>query len=161
MPLHPKSASGVFNDGMFKGVPARAWWVLALCVGMPLAVVAVLAYLIVFYDGRQDIDLGRWVGPQSSYDREMMPNPRWATDDLCDDALPCIQAVRSDTLTMYTFDDREDAVAAAASFGDDGYLTGWIAVRYERGALTASQRSSFEYGISCINTWVGEEGQDC
>ena len=62
---------------------------------------------------------------------------------------------------MYRFEERADAVAAAASFGADGYLTGWIAVRYEPGALSESQRYEFEYAISCINTWVGEEGQDC
>ena len=91
----------------------------------------------------------------------MMPNPRWATGELCDDELPCIQAVTSDTVTLYRFEDRDDAVAAAETFGEDGYLTGWIAVRYEEGALTAAERYDFEYRISCINTWVGEEGQDC
>ena len=139
----------------------RTRGVLALALGIPLALVAVLAYLFVFYDGRQEIDLAGWVGPQSAYDREMMPNPRWATDELCGDELLCIQAVTSDTLTLYRFARREHAVEAAESFGDDGYLTGWIAVRYEPGGLTESQRSEFEYGISCINTWVGEQGQDC
>jgi hypothetical protein len=62
---------------------------------------------------------------------------------------------------MYRFEERPPAVAAADHFGDDGYLTGWIAVRYEPGGLTASQRGDFESVISCINTWVGEEGQDC
>jgi hypothetical protein len=62
---------------------------------------------------------------------------------------------------MYRFREREFAVVAAEHFGEDGYLTGWIAVRYEPGALSAQDRYGFEYGISCINTWVGEEGQDC
>ena len=62
---------------------------------------------------------------------------------------------------MYRFEEREFAVAAADRFGDDGYLTGWIAVRYQPGGLTPAQREDFEYGISCINTWVGEAGQDC
>ena len=118
-------------------------------------------FTLVFYDGRQNIDLGSWVSPQSAYDREMMPNPRWATDELCGDELPCIQAVTSDTVTLYRFARREHAVDAAESFGDDGYLTGWIAVRYEPGGLSESQRHDFEFYISCINTWVGEEGQDC
>ena len=91
----------------------------------------------------------------------MMPGARWASDEVCGDEFRCIQAVASDTLTMYRFPLREQAVAAAESFGDDGYLTGWIAVRYEPGALSESQRYEFEYSISCINTWVGEEGQDC
>jgi hypothetical protein len=134
---------------------------LAVALGVPVAGIALLVYLFLFYDGRQDIDLGSWVGPQSAYDREMMPNPRWATDELCGGELPCIQAVTSDTLTMYRFARREHAVEAAESFGDDGYLTGWIAVRYEPGGLTDDERESFEFGISCINTWVGEDGQDC
>ncbi len=136
--------------------------VLAVGLGIPLAGVAVLPFLHFFYDGRQDIDLDRWAERQADgYGLELMPDPRWATDELCDDDLPCIQAVTSDTLTMYRFARREHAVAAAESFGDDGYLTGWIAVRYEPGGLTEDERTDFEYGISCINTWVGEEGQDC
>jgi len=118
-------------------------------------------FTLVFYDGRQDIDLGRWVDSQEPWDREFMPNARWATDELCGDELLCIEAMTSDTLTMYRFARREHAVDAAESFGDDGYLTGWIAVRYEPGVLSESDRTAFEDYIACINTWVGEQGQDC
>ncbi len=90
-----------------------------------------------------------------------MPGARWATKELCTERLPCIQAVTSETLTMYRFAEREEAVAAADSFGDDGCLTGWIAVRFEPGALTAAERNSVEYGVGCINTWVSEDGRDC
>ena len=121
-----------------------------------------LAVMLVFYDGRQDIDLTPWAEQQEGgYGSEMMPNLRWATDELCTRDLPCIQAVASDTLTMYRFARREHAVEAAESFGADGYLTGWIAIRYEAGALTEDERTGFESGIACINTWVGEQGQDC
>ena len=139
----------------------RGRWILVLAVGLPLFAIAAVAYLVVFHDARKEIDLGNWVGSQSAWDRQMMPDARWATDDLCRPEFPCIQAVSSQTLTMYRFAERREAVAAAESFGDDGYLTGWIAVRYEPGGLTPAQREDFEYGISCINTWVGEEGQDC
>ena len=139
----------------------RGRWILAIGIGIPLGAAALLMYLFLFHDGRQGIDLAPWVAPQSAYDSEMMPNPRWASDELCDEDLPCIQAVTSDTLTLYRFARREHAVDAAERFGHDGYLTGWIAVRYEPDGLTAAQRTEFEYGISCLNTWVGEEGQDC
>ena len=140
----------------------RVYRIVVWSVGLgAVAAVGLFFWALYFYDGRQDIDLGSWVGPQSAYDREMMPNPRWATDELCGPELPCIQAVRSDTLTMYRFEHRELAVAHAEALGEDGYLTGWITVRYEPGGLSAEQRTEFEYGISCINTWVGEEGQDC
>ena len=135
--------------------------VLTLALGIPLVVVGLRASLFVFYDGRQEIDLGRWVDSQDSWDREFMPNAHWATDELCGDELLCIQAVASDTLTMYRFARREHAVEAAESFGDDGYLTGWIAVRYEPGVLPEPDRTAFEDYTACINTWVGEEGQDC
>ena len=124
-------------------------------------VCGLFVFLLVFYDGRQHVGLGRFVESQEPWDRQFMPNARWATDELCGDELLCIEAMTSDTLTMYRFARREHAVDAADSFGDDGYLTGWIAVRYEPGALTEPQRYDFEYYISCINTWVGEEGQDC
>ena len=139
----------------------RARGVLPLAVGLPLTFVAAFVWLVVGYDGRQDIDLGAWAHPQDDWTRSMMPGAHWATDELCDPDFPCIQAVTSATLTMYRFEERPLAVAAVDRFGVDGYLTGWIAVRYEPGGLTATQREDFEYAISCINTWVGEEGQDC
>ena len=139
----------------------RARGVLSLAVGLPLAFVGGLAWLALGYDGRQDIDLETWAHPQDDWTRSMMPGAHWNTDELCTPDFPCIQAVTSETLTMYRFEWRPLAVAAAERFGDDGYLTGWIAVRYEPGELSAAQREDFEYSISCINTWVGEEGQDC
>ena len=136
----------------------------ALVVGSAAAFFGLLGWFLWalwFYDGRQNIDLAGWAEPQTAWEREMMPGARWATDELCGADLPCIQAVTSETLTMYRFAERDQAVATARSFGDDGYLTGWIAVRYEPGALSESQRTSFESGLACINTWVGEQGQDC
>ena len=133
-------------------------WAVGGCVA---AVFAFFVWAFFIHDPRRDIDLGAWVGPQSGYDRAMMPNARWATDEMCGEAMPCMQAVTSDTLTLYRFEHRALAEAYADELGHDGYLTGWIVVRYEPGGLTAAQRTDFEYGISCINTWVGEEGQDC
>ena len=133
----------------------------ALAFLVPAVAVGWFFWALYFYDGRQNIDLETWVGPQSAYDREMMPNPRWATEELCGPELPCIQAVASDTLTMYRYEHRKLAVAHAEALGENGYLTGWITVRYEPGGLSAEQRTEFETVISCINTWVGEEGQDC
>lgn len=139
----------------------RTRWVLVLSIGLPVTFVAAIAWLVMFHDARKNIDLAEWAEPQDSWTRSMMPGAHWATDELCTRDFPCIQAVESETLTMYRFEDREMAVAVAEAFGENGYLTGWIAVRYQPGALTEAQRTDFEYGISCINTWVGEEGQDC
>jgi hypothetical protein len=80
---------------------------------------------------------------------------------LCGDQLPCIQAVTSDTLTMYRFADRDHAVAAAESLGEDGYLTGWIVIRFQPDALSPRSRDAFERSVGCINTWESEDGRDC
>lgn len=137
----------------------RTWRVLAVLVVAGSA--SLLLWAFVLHEPRQDIDLGRWVGSEDPFTRSLMPGARWATAELCTERLPCIQAVTSETLMMYRFAEREEAVAAADSFGDDGYLTGWIAVRFEPGALTAAERDSVEYGVGCINTWVSEDGRDC
>ncbi|MGY1812866.1 hypothetical protein [Blastococcus sp. SYSU D00820] len=128
-----------------------------------LAALAAVAFvlLIVVHDGRRTIDLGRWVGADDDWTRSVMPGARWATEELCGPELPCLQAVRAETLTMYRFLERADAEAAARRFGDDAYLTGWIVIRFEPGGLTPTERSDVEYGIGCINTWVSEDGRDC
>src|SRR4051812_21771318 len=95
-------------------------------------------------DGRKDIDLRRWVAAEDAWTQSLMPEARWATEEFCTDELPCSQAVTSRTLTLYRFAERDEAVAAAESFGEDGYLTGWIAVRYEPGGLTARERDDVE-----------------
>ncbi len=38
----------------------------------------------------------------------MIPGARWATDELCGEDLRCIEALTSDTLTMYRFAERDD-----------------------------------------------------
>ena len=90
-----------------------------------------------------------------------MPGARWATDELCDAERPCIQAVESDTLTMYRFEDREDAVAASREFAGEAYLSGWIVVRFEPGGLTAAERRECAGYLECINGGVAEGGLEC
>lgn len=113
------------------------------------------------YGGRQDIDLEAWVGAEDAWTQSMVPGARRATDELCDADLPCIQAVRSDTLTMYRFADREDAVAAARGFAGEAHLSGWIVVRFEPGALTAAERREFAAGLDCVDVGVAEGGLEC
>lgn len=93
--------------------------------------------------------------------RSMVPNARWATDALCGADLPCTQAVQADTLTMYRFADREDAIAATRHFAGESYLSGWIVVRFEPGALTRAQRSEFAAGLDCLHVGITEDGVEC
>jgi hypothetical protein len=124
------------------------------------AAVLLFVWAMLFYDGRQDIDLADWA-EGDGFSADLMPGARWATDELCGSDVPCIQAVTSETLTMYRFEYRELAQAAAAYWGEDAYLTGWIVVRFEPGALSAQDRDAFEGSVGCINTWVSEDGRDC
>jgi hypothetical protein len=111
----------------------RVAWATA---GVVVAALVAAVVLLATYDARRDIDLGRWVGAGDAWTRTMVPNARWATEDLWGADLPCRQAVRSDTLTMYRFADRDDAVAAARRFAGEAHLSGRIVVRFEPGALT-------------------------
>ena len=122
-----------------------------------VALVAVVVFLATS-DGRRLIDLGAWVGAQDPWQQSMVPNARWATDELCDADLPCTQAVQSDTLTMYRFLDRDDAVAAARRFAGEAHLSGWIVVRFEPGRLTAAERSEF---ADCVDVGITEDGVEC
>ena len=134
-----------------------AWAITGVVV---VALVAAVVFLAT-YDARRDIDLGRWVGAGDAWARTMVPNARWATDELCRADLPCRQAVRSDTLTMYRFADRDDAVAAARRFAGEAHLSGWIVVRFQPGALTRSQRSEFAATLDCLHVGTTEDGVEC
>jgi hypothetical protein len=139
----------------------RLGLILGLVVGLPVVAFVALLLMIRFYDGRRDIELATWADPQDAWTRELMPGARWATDETCGDDVPCVEAVTSETLTMYRFEDRDDARALAERLGDEAYLTGWIVVRFEPDGLDQSQRYDFEYSVGCINTWVSEDGRDC
>ncbi len=131
-------------------------------IGAALGALAVHAGTDEFrYGGREDVDLGRWVTADDPWTRSVLPGARWATDELCGADLPCVQALRSDTLTMYRFADREDAVAAARGFAGEAHLSGWIVVRFEPGRLTAAERREFAAGLDCIGVGVAEGGLEC
>lgn len=117
---------------------------LAIAAGVVWAGAMVLfVWALLFYDGRQGIDLDAWAGGDHYY-ANLMPGARWATDELCGSDVPCIQAVTSESLTMYRFEYWELARVAAAHWGEDAYLTGWIVVRFEPGALSPVDRDAFE-----------------
>ena len=126
-----------------------------LALGFPLGGIGAVAFAA-SYEGRGDLLIDDIVGADP-WSREMVPGAREATDEFCTAELPCVEALTSQTLTMYRFSEREQAAAAAESFGEDGYLSGWVAVRYEPGALTPRQRTEFERGIGCVGSSAGED----
>ena len=134
-------------------------WLLVLALGLPLGGIGAVA-LATTYDGRGDLLIDDLVGTDP-WIRDMVPGAREATDEFCGAELPCVEALTSRTLTMYRFAERDQAAAAAESFGEHGYLTGWIAVRYEPGRMDRAQRADFEEHIGCAGTSVAEDGVDC
>ena len=143
---------------MIRWIPMAAGAVIGAAVGALAVYVGTDDFV---YGGREDIDLDAWVAADDAWTQSMMPGARWATDELCGAELPCGQAVQSDTLTMYRFAEREDAVAAARDFAGEAYLSGWIVVRFEPGKLTREKRSEFAAGLDCVNVGVTEDGLEC
>ena len=76
-------------------------------------------------------------------------------------ALPCVQAVASQPLTMYRFDDQDDAVAAARYSAGEAHLSGWIVVRFEPGGLPAQRRRDVVTGLDCIDVGTTSDGIEC
>jgi hypothetical protein len=136
--------------GTLGGVTTRSRWLLLLALGLPLAVIAALTLAPHVLDGRKHIDL-----------TGVLPGGRVATDELCSAELPCNQAVTSGTHTMYRFDEQEQAVAAAREFAGEAYLSGWIVVRFEPGALTVEQRREVALFLDCTNVGVTDDGVEC
>lgn len=131
-----------------------------MAVGLVLGAGLVEGYHWLEDDGsRRHVDLGRYVdtgdGPAA------LPGGRWVTDEVCDDEVPCIQAVRSEALTLYRFADRDDAVDLARSFAGDAHVSGWIVVRFEPGVLSPAERVAFASDLDCVNVGVAEGGLEC
>ncbi|MGY1795151.1 hypothetical protein ACI796_14330 [Geodermatophilus sp. SYSU D00525] len=139
-------------------VPAAAGAVVGAAVGGLAVYLGSDGFL---YGGREHVDLGSWVRAENPWTESVVPGARWATDELCGADLPCIQAVRAETLTMYRFADREDAVATARAFAGEAHLSGWIVVRFEPGGLTAAERREFAATLDCVNVGVAEGGLEC
>ncbi len=116
--------------------------VLGILVGL-----ASLYWTLINYDGRQNIDLESLVDPPGL----SLPGGRIATEDLCSELLPCIQAVDSDTMALRRFNSAQEASAGAAALGGDVRVAGWILVEFKDGALSDAGKSAFMSTLYCIN----------
>ena len=142
-----------------------ARWVRVGAGAVAGAVVGALAVYLTsdgfLYGGREHIDLESWIEAEDAWTQAMAPGAQWATEDLCDADRPCTQAVTSETLTLYRFADRGDAVAAARDFAGEGYLSGWIVIRFEPGMLSQAERWEVAHSLDCTNVAVSEDGLEC
>lgn len=125
----------------------REWIFLAAGILGVLMGLVCLGSSLISYDGRQDIGLESFVEPPDS----SLPGGRIATEDLCSEILPCIQAVDSDTMTLRRFDSAQQASAGAAALGGDVRVAGWILVEFKPGALSDAEKSEFMATLYCVN----------
>lgn len=137
----------------------RTGSILALGLGVPLLLMGGCAATFALYDGRSQLYPADFVDG-TDWQRAMMPGAHDATDEICDADFPCVQAVDSETLILLKFRTKEEAAHVASHYGDT-HLSAWLVVRYNPGGLTAAERTDFEFGIDCTNTFVGAGGQDC
>ena len=102
-----------------------------------------------YYDGRKSIDLLRWL------DHPQLVNERMATEDLCNDTIPCIQALESEEVNLYRFEDGKLAAAAAVDLDGDSYVAGWIVAEFKSAGMSPEEQDSFLTGFYCTYTNAG------
>ncbi|TFD52039.1 hypothetical protein E3T43_15525 [Cryobacterium sp. Hh7] len=77
------------------------------------------------------------------------------TAEACSDEVRCSQAVRADQITVYQFEDRDDAEGFTAALGDNGYQSGWIVLEYQDAKYdTDSAESSYATVVDA--SWTSE-----
>jgi hypothetical protein len=128
-------------------VTPREWTFLGTgIVGLLVGLVS-LGSTLINHDGRQDIDLQTFVDSSGLH----LTSGRMATEELCSDMLPCIQAVDSDTMTLRRFESAHEASAGAAALGGNIRLAGWILVEFKAGALSEAEKSDFLSTLYCVH----------
>lgn len=129
--------------------PRRVLTTVALVV--VTAFVALTAWYLAL-DTRQFLDIEESLLQPGSGADPFMPGARSVPDELCGAPGTCIQAVTSETVDVFRYSTREEAAAAAASWGVDGYHSYWIAVRFVPGRLSPYERGEFVEGFDGSNT---------
>ncbi|MDH6237561.1 hypothetical protein [Cryobacterium sp. CG_9.6] len=77
------------------------------------------------------------------------------TAEACSDEFRCSQAVRADQITVYQFEDRDDAEGFTAALGDNGYQSDWIVLEYQDAKYdTDSAKSSYATDVDA--SWTSE-----
>ncbi len=134
-------------DEVGRSMTRREWILLAVAMVGVLFSLFGLSKWLLDYDGRQAIDLVGYVESPSRY----MPEAEMATEDLCSDMVPCVQAVDSDSLTMRRFESAPQASAIAAMLGGDVRVAGWVLVAFKPGALTDEEKEDFISALYCTH----------
>lgn len=112
-------------------------------------------WAVAIHDPREDIDLSIFLE-----DSRHLPHASLATEELCNEKIPCVQALQAETMTLFKFASRDHARSVERSLGEDAHRAGWIVVRYEP-ETPNGLRQAFEEYIDCINTWETDDGRRC
>lgn len=123
-------------------------WIVFALIGWTLALTA-SCVAVDYYDGRKTIDLSGWL------DHPQLRNERMATEDLCNDSIPCIQALESEEANLYRFEDGKLAAAAAVDLDGDSYVAGWIVAEFRPAGMSPDEQASFLTGFYCTYNSAG------
>ena len=128
---------------------ALPWgWIVFALIGWTLGLAA-SCVAVEYYDGRKSIDLSQWL------DHPQLRNERMATEDRCNDTIPCIQALESEEVNLYRFEDGKLAAAAAVDLDGDSYVSGWIVAEFKPAGMSPDEQASFLTGFYCTYTNAG------
>lgn len=82
-------------------------------------------------------------------------NPVEITDEVCDDAFPCLQAYKTDQAQYFKFKTRDAAAQAVTEFGDDGYQSNFIAIHFTDTSLTSNERGQITEWLDSMHSSDG------
>ena len=82
-------------------------------------------------------------------------NPHDITAQACAHEIECAQAVRADQITVYQFEERDDAGGFTLALGDNGYQSDWIVLEYQ-GAKYDTDSAESSYATVVDATWTSE-----
>jgi len=143
------------SEPQYRSRPARARWIIVTVLAGLGAVIGALAYAgsVVLSDewGRSQIDLVESFTKAS-------PNPDWPyldasdrTAEVCGSRVNCVQAVRSEYVTVLKFHSVEEARKYTETLGPDGVQIDPLVVHFDGIPLSAVTRADIVHTLSNIN----------
>lgn len=82
-------------------------------------------------------------------------NPRDITAEACATDGGCAVAVRAEEITIYRFEDQEDAEKFTGHLGGDGYQSDWIVLEYPEAKLDTDS-ALLSYATTVDGMWASD-----
>lgn len=74
-----------------------------------------------------------------------------ATDDICTESVPCVQAIRGNHFSVLKFRTLRDAEEHVESLGDEGHQIDPLVIEFTAGELSSAEREDVIYTFSNLN----------